>query len=151
MNPGNNNYNSNHEGWIYFAYILAFLQFLIFLLLRARLGFINIFIWIFGPFSLLLISSVIFIVGIISLFKRPFLSRQRGFGFLSLIAVIVISQFVYQVYPSSHDNEISSVKFRLPLDGPVSVSWGGSTNEVNYHVGFPDQRWAYDLTVRRDG
>jgi murein DD-endopeptidase MepM/ murein hydrolase activator NlpD len=29
--------------------------------------------------------------------------------------------------------------------------WGGSQPEVNYHVRFPDQRWAYDLIVRRDG
>jgi murein DD-endopeptidase MepM/ murein hydrolase activator NlpD len=31
------------------------------------------------------------------------------------------------------------------------VAWGGSTAAVNYHVFLPDQRWAYDLLVTRDG
>ena len=64
---------------------------------------------------------------------------------------MIISQMAYKVYPSSHHHEVSNVRFRLPLDGPVNVSWGGNTREVNYHVGSPDQRWAYDLIVRQDG
>ncbi|MCE9527133.1 MAG: M23 family metallopeptidase [Planctomycetales bacterium] len=45
----------------------------------------------------------------------------------------------------------SDVHFRLPLDGPITVGWGGPTVDVNYHVVSPAQRWAYDLLVTRDG
>jgi murein DD-endopeptidase MepM/ murein hydrolase activator NlpD len=37
------------------------------------------------------------------------------------------------------------------LNGPVAVLQGGATPEVNYHVAYPDQRWAYDLGVRVNG
>ena len=43
------------------------------------------------------------------------------------------------------------VRFRLPLDGPVTVAWGGADTDVNYHAVMPDQRWAYDLLVTREG
>jgi hypothetical protein len=40
---------------------------------------------------------------------------------------------------------------RLPFDGEWFVFWGGRTREQNYHVIAPDQRFAYDFVVRRDG
>jgi len=40
---------------------------------------------------------------------------------------------------------------RLPFSGDWYVFWGGRTREQNYHVIAPDQRFAYDLVVRRDG
>ncbi|HEU4557282.1 MAG TPA: M23 family metallopeptidase [Longimicrobium sp.] len=40
---------------------------------------------------------------------------------------------------------------RLPFDGDWYVFWGGRTREQNYHVVAPDQRFAYDLVVLRDG
>ncbi|HEX6751515.1 MAG TPA: peptidoglycan DD-metalloendopeptidase family protein [Longimicrobium sp.] len=40
---------------------------------------------------------------------------------------------------------------RLPFDGEWYVFWGGRTREQNYHVIAPDQRFAYDLVVRRNG
>src|SRR5207237_1434450 len=57
----------------------------------------------------------------------------------------------YATYPSSYDRRASRVAFRLPLDGPVTVAWGGPSKDVNYHVIAPEQRWAYDLLVARDG
>ena len=57
----------------------------------------------------------------------------------------------YQEYPSSHDGAPSQVRFRLPLDGPVTVAWGGASAHDNYHAGTPAERWAYDLLVTRDG
>lgn len=41
-------------------------------------------------------------------------------------------------------------RFRVLLDRPVTVAWGGATSAANYHVYLPDQRWAYDLLVMRD-
>ena len=40
---------------------------------------------------------------------------------------------------------------RLPFQGEWYVFWGGRTPEQNYHAAHPDQRYAYDLVVRRDG
>jgi len=40
---------------------------------------------------------------------------------------------------------------RLPFDGEWYVFWGGRTVEQNYHAAYPDQRFAYDIVVRRDG
>lgn len=64
---------------------------------------------------------------------------------------LAASPMAFRVYPSSYDDHPSSVQFRLPLDGPVTVAWGGATPDVNYHVMAPDQRWAYDLVVMKEG
>lgn len=40
---------------------------------------------------------------------------------------------------------------RLPFEGEWFVFWGGRTVQQNYHAAYPDQRFAYDLVVRRDG
>jgi murein DD-endopeptidase MepM/ murein hydrolase activator NlpD len=71
-------------------------------------------------------------------------------GYLAALA-LAASPHAFRTYPSSHDGAPSLIRFRLPLDGPVTVGWGGATPDVNYHVFAPDQRWAYDLAVTRDG
>ncbi len=40
---------------------------------------------------------------------------------------------------------------RLPFEGDWYVFWGGRTVDQNYHAAHRDQRFAYDLVVRRDG
>ncbi|HET7233088.1 MAG TPA: M23 family metallopeptidase [Longimicrobium sp.] len=40
---------------------------------------------------------------------------------------------------------------RLPFSGEWYVFCGGRTREQNYHVIAPDQRFAYDFVIRRDG
>ena len=70
---------------------------------------------------------------------------------MSGLVTVIFTLPVYDPYPSSHDDRPSRVRFRLPLDGPVTVAWGGPTADVNYHVYLPDQRWAYDLVVTRGG
>lgn len=40
---------------------------------------------------------------------------------------------------------------RLPFDGEWYVFWGGTTLEQNYHAMTSNQRFAYDLVIRRDG
>ncbi|HEX6369574.1 MAG TPA: M23 family metallopeptidase [Longimicrobium sp.] len=40
---------------------------------------------------------------------------------------------------------------RLPFDGDWYVFWGGRTLEQNYHAAHADQRFAYDIIIRRDG
>ena len=55
-----------------------------------------------------------------------------------------------QASPASSDYA-TRTPLRLPFDGEWFVFWGGRTREQNYHVDYPNQRYAYDLVVRRNG
>ncbi|MCA1620762.1 MAG: M23 family metallopeptidase [Acidobacteria bacterium] len=50
-------------------------------------------------------------------------------------------------YPVSIGRARPPAAGRLPADVPLRVAWGGDSLAVNYHASYPDQRWAYDLTV----
>jgi hypothetical protein len=53
--------------------------------------------------------------------------------------------------PSEFLEYRTKTPLRLPFDGEWYVFWGGRTVEQNYHAAYPDQRFAYDIIVRRDG
>lgn len=53
--------------------------------------------------------------------------------------------------PSRFADYVTKTALRLPFDGDWYVFWGGRTREQNYHVIARDQRFAYDIVVRRDG
>ncbi|HEY0037485.1 MAG TPA: hypothetical protein VGB66_12390, partial [Longimicrobium sp.] len=53
--------------------------------------------------------------------------------------------------PSEHLEHRTRANLRLPFDGEFFVVWGGRTVEQNYHATHPNQRFAYDLLVARDG
>jgi len=40
---------------------------------------------------------------------------------------------------------------RLPFNGEWFVFWGGETVPLNYHAAFPDQRFATDFVIARNG
>jgi murein DD-endopeptidase MepM/ murein hydrolase activator NlpD len=124
----------------------------LFTLLRLRLGRLGIYLWNYGPSIIGILAVGEIVRGVINSYsKPPFWTLERGVGFLLLIFIILISWKGYRVYPSSYDKKPSHIPFRLPLDGPVTVGWGGSTSANNYHVIVPDQRWAYDLVVTQGG
>ena len=52
---------------------------------------------------------------------------------------------------SKHLEYQTRTPLRLPFDGEWFVFWGGRTAEDNYHAVAPDQRFAYDLVIVRDG
>jgi murein DD-endopeptidase MepM/ murein hydrolase activator NlpD len=81
--------------------------------------------------------------------RPPFWNRWRATGYVVLLG-LAASPLGFQIYPSSHDDDSSPLSFRLPLDGPVTVGWGGATPDVNYHAFAPDQRWAFDLGITKD-
>ena len=70
-----------------------------------------------------------------------------------LVSLFTIWPYLWQVgvlpmaYPVSIETTSPSATVRLPSDDPLLVGWGGDTPKVNYHVTFPNQRWAYDLMV----
>ena len=120
-------------------------------ILRARPGYVGLWIWYAGPIVLAVVTAVLLVGSLRSARRwKHGVNRWHLLGYVGLIAVIVTLP-IYDAYPSSYDERPSQVRFRLPFEVPVTVAWGGPTAAVNYHVFLPDQRWAYDLLVTRDG
>jgi hypothetical protein len=141
------------DWWIYVVLLLAVLQAALFLIPQTRPGLLGVVCWLFGSDRILWpgLAAVLLLCGLLwSAWNRPFWNRRRVAGYVALLA-LAASPLAFRTYPSSHDNDPSPIRFRLPLDGPVTVGWGGATPDVNYHVIAPDQRWAYDLLVTLDG
>jgi murein DD-endopeptidase MepM/ murein hydrolase activator NlpD len=95
-------------------------------------------------------AGALLVAVLVSALRGRSWSWRRTIGFAGL-CVIVATLGVYQTFPSAYDERPSTIQVRLPLDGPVTVAWGGATRDVNYHVGSPAERWAYDLLVTLDG
>lgn len=53
--------------------------------------------------------------------------------------------------PSAFEAYTTQTALRLPFAGAWFVFWGGRTLAENYHAAFPDQRFAYDFVVMKDG
>lgn len=53
--------------------------------------------------------------------------------------------------PSSYLEYQTRTPLRLPFEGDWYVFWGGRTLAQNYHSAYRDQRFAYDIIIRRDG
>ncbi len=147
------------DWWIYAVPALLLLTGIFHLLIFNGPGMLRLMMYYLGPLIVSFLAVVFLLIGLIrSLVKRPFLSGWRAAGFAGLL-LFPLSYFLlantggyfFAAYPSSHDGYRSNVSFRLPLDGPVAVAWGGDEASTNYHVVNPDQRWAYDLWVRRGG
>jgi hypothetical protein len=140
------------EVWPWVAVALFLIQGVLWIVPQFRPGIPGLLCWLFGSDRLLWwsIALVLVLWGVIqSARKKPFWTRKRAMGF-ALLLVLAIVPFAFRIYPSSHDDSPSMVRFRVPLDGPITVGWGGGTPSTNYHVMAPDQRWAYDLLVTKD-
>jgi len=141
------------DWWMYLALVFALVQAALFLIPQTRPGMPGPVCWYFGASRLVwsAIAGLLIICGLLySAFRRPFWNRWRAAGYVALLG-LAASPLAFQIYPSSHDHDSSLLRFRLPLDGPVTVGSGGATPDVNQHVNAPDQRWAYDLGVTKDG
>lgn len=145
--------------WVYTVPALAVLFVALHLALHFGPGMLRLAIYYVGPLLVSFLAIVFLITGIVySLLRRPFISRNRLLAFAGLlffpVSFMVRSEqqgnFV-SAYPSSHTGTVSKVSFRLPLDTPITVGWGGDKASTNYHVSTPEQRWAYDLLVTRAG
>lgn len=140
-----------HERWVRAAGLVATAYAALLAVLHARPGLGAVVLWWIGPPLVGLAVGGILLAALRSAWK----SRQRPtppqlFGFAALVAIIT-ALVTFRTYPSSYDAQPSAVPFRLPLDGPLTVAWGGGTIAVNYHAQIPDQRWAYDLLVTENG
>jgi murein DD-endopeptidase MepM/ murein hydrolase activator NlpD len=137
--------------WLAAAPVLALLHLALFALIHTRPGRIGPVLWQAGPLALTAGAIVALGAGLVqALGRRLHWTPWRAAAFLLLVAVAYMPM-AYRTYPSSRDAHPSAVRFRLPLDGPVTVAWGGATRDVNYHVRGAAERWAYDLLVTERG
>lgn len=139
------------EWWIRVVPALLALHLAVAGALWARPGLVSVYLWYVAPPALALLAVLTLLAALVATIRRRRTwSVRRVVAYAGLVVVAGAVPF-YRTYPSSHDGRPSAVRFRLPLDGPVTVAWGGPTSDVNYHVVLPDQRWAYDLLVVEDG
>jgi murein DD-endopeptidase MepM/ murein hydrolase activator NlpD len=135
------------EWWVRAVPLLGLLHLAYALTLYSRPGVAGVVLWHVGRPALTLLGAALLIPPLIgSLRRRQTWNRWRLAGLLA-VGLLTGSLLAYRAYPSSYDDAPSQVRFRLPLDGPIRVAWGGPTRDVNYHVVAPGQRWAYDLLV----
>ena len=139
------------DWWIWCVPLVVALHVTILVALEARLGRIGVVLWSVGPPLLIVMIAGLLVAALLSsIRRRDSWTRWRLLGYAGLLAVAATLP-VYETYPSSYDDHPSAVDFRLPLDGNVTVVWGGESVNENYHAVLADQRWAYDLLITRDG
>jgi hypothetical protein len=99
---------------------------------------------------LLTLTAGLLIAAFVSALRGRSWSSRRAVAFAGLCALVATVP-LYRTFPSAYDQRPTAVDMRLPLDGAVTVVWGGSTPRANYHVATPAERWAYDLVITVDG
>ena len=141
------------EWWHYVAIAFLFLQITLFLIPQTRPGEFGRICWLLGANRLIWRGiAFLFLLCVVgwSAWHRPLWNWWRLAG-VAIISLLAISPFVFRVYPSSYDDRPSEIHFRVPMDGAIYVSSGGTTPDKNHHVDSPAERWAYDLLVIKDG
>ena len=121
------------------------------LVVQSRPGLVAVVVWYAAPVILLSGAACLLAIALIRSWQRRETPGGLQLAGYTALLLVVASLAVFTTYPSSHDEMPSRILSRVPLDGPVTVAWGGPTLDENYHAVMPDQRWAYDLLVTRDG
>ena len=122
------------DWWVRAVPAVVALHVLALLGLSARPGQLAVWTWYVGPILLAVIAAILLVGSLMSARRwRHGVNRWHVMGYVGLILVIFTLP-VYEAYPSSYDERPSRVMFRLPLDGLVTVAWGGADAAVNYHV-----------------
>jgi murein DD-endopeptidase MepM/ murein hydrolase activator NlpD len=139
------------DSWLYAALALLAAQLGFLAVVYARPGVVAVVLWYAVPLLLHVATASLLLFAFVRSWRgcqRPSGRQLTGY---SALLIIVVSIAALRVYPSARDDAPSLVRFRVPLDGPVTVAWGGPALSENYHAVMPDQRWAYDLLVTRNG
>ena len=133
------------------AAVVAIAYAALLIVVHARPGLAGVVLWWVGPSLVGVAVAAILVAALRFAWKsRKLPTRAQLLGFATLVAISA-ALATFRTYPSSHDHQPSAVPFRLPLDGPVTVAWGGHTIAVNYYAQIPDQRWAYDFLITEKG
>src|ERR687892_2234516 len=138
------------DAWLCATMVLAIVHVMFVAVVVARVGLVAVLLWYVAPPLIALSAIALLAIALLRSWRSGDLPNRRVLTGLVLVALVVGSLALFRTFPSSHNEQPSEVPFRLPLDGPVTVAWGGPTLRANYHAVMPDQRWAYDLLVTRD-
>jgi hypothetical protein len=144
-----NDFTSNCWLRMVFALALADVAFIAFVEARPGLG--AVVLWYVAPVVIGVAAASLLGVAFVRSWRQREVPTTAQLAGLAVLALVVGSLALFRTYPSARDDDPSVVQFRLPLDGPVTVAWGGPTLAVNYHAVMPDQRWSFDLLVTVDG
>jgi hypothetical protein len=79
----------------------------------------------------------------------PF-TLQWGIGPSGAITGLLV-QAKQEEAPTKHLDYRTKTPLRLPFEGEWFVGWGGRKIADNYHAASPDQRFAYDFLIERNG
>jgi len=101
------------DWWHYPVLAISLLQCALYLIPQTRPGLLGAMCWILGsdPYLWLGIAGVLLLCGVLwSAWRRPFWNRWRVAGYLALLG-LAASPLMFRIYPSSHDNAPSLVRF----------------------------------------
>lgn len=143
--------DSTADRWLRMTIALAALHGVFLAVVLVRPGLPAVVLWYVAPVLLALGSALLLGMAFLRSWRRREVPNKAQLQGLVLLGLIVFSLALFRTYPSARDADPSRVAFRLPLDGPLTVAWGGPTLSVNYHAVMPDQRWSFDLLVTSHG
>ncbi len=81
--------------------------------------------------------------------ERP-VRTSFGFDRDGIIFVFEVQTLPFEAETDYLDYR-TKTRLRLPFEGEWYTSWGGHTIDLNQHTVAPDQRFAYDFLVKKDG
>ncbi|MCD8827538.1 M23 family metallopeptidase [Staphylococcus gallinarum] len=77
-------------------------------------------------------------------------SYQRGMSF-TLNSDNLIEYILFKAFNIEDNGKYTQLQYSMPIDKTWSVVWGGHNELLNYHYPYINQRYAYDLVIRKDG
>jgi murein DD-endopeptidase MepM/ murein hydrolase activator NlpD len=138
------------DAWLRSTMALVVAHAVFVLVVQSRTGVVAVVLWYVAPTLLVAGAACLLVIALIHSWQHRETPGPRQLAGYAALLLVVGSLAVFRTYPSAHDAKPSRTHFRVPLDGPVTVAWGGPTLDENYHAVMPDQRWAYDLLATRD-
>lgn len=77
---------------------------------------------------------------------------ERTFGItMTIHQSKVIGIYILPIDAINHDEFKTKNKYIMPVKDKFEVYWGGDNTLLNYHFPYENQRYAYDLTIFKNG
>nr|WP_275432182.1 M23 family metallopeptidase [Staphylococcus sp. ACRSN] len=76
-------------------------------------------------------------------------SHQGGISF-TLNSDNLIEYILFKPLNIEDNGKVTRLQYSMPIDKTWAVVWGGHNELLNYHYPYVNQRYAYDLVIRKD-